>query len=939
STQDECVKYATIPHAGQRYYNYRVDRVIVHDFDLTSGWYRANDEIMPTEKPKSLYRCGTPFPIWMNGTLPSEEDGIVDRVACLVSAQSACSIEYGIKVKNCGSFWVYFLTKTGSRLEAYCFGIGTEGESPHFVPPKPVVSPVEVVKQGEYDVFSRVHFACTFTPSKDPSEAGLHYQVYWYVVKDGSLIMHVMEEQPKDKLDDLQLTEDIFMNNMKQTLGIDVRLFSFAINIDQISSSEISAARSYHCLEKKGVPGSFSQNSDPFFAGIHVNVTKSSITRGDTGSVSVTSTIPIGCDGKKCPLPVLAYVPDKDNCKGLAFGDYCGTEITSDQWKSSFYISIVTSNGAAYIASGKFDIYLKIENFIMPRIWNNYNLQPFSVQIIESESNILKGKTCYSHNDPHMKTFTDRYFENHLDGEFILYRHLKYTTEVQIKTKSCEAPWPTSFRCNCGVAVKAGMDVFVVDMCSTIPFIGYKDGRCKDSTLVVLKMGNTYKISFPYGTYVSVSIWSHDTRFVNVEVTPSINDGNMISTGLCGAITTDCSGAFRNRHGSILQNGNGNCATDANIERAFIEEWRVWRNESLFHLSEDVEDGLVAWPSYVCMCRNRYPSFSQVETQIPCGGETTQECVKGARVGIRTCNILNQRRRRSVRNVDRFPSPQHRKKRYALKQPPEQINLTEEEAQTYCQNYMKESPIFDLCKTIPSTRSEENINTCVMDILLTKTTVWADFARESMRKQCLNEISRNNTFREEEEATGIIAQIKKKACPSMCNKRGLCVNGSCICDAGYGSYDCSLDLSEPPDIFGLLDGGLCDERRQDCKEAFVYGELFAEGENLTYQIRKYETALYVPAEHETLFEVVCPVQQTRRRKRSLGPNTDAQDRFVLGYTVSVSNDGERYGRDFDLYMYNSECQHFENSSETITFTPMVNTFLYYYKVVNAHNLN
>ncbi|KAL3870469.1 hypothetical protein ACJMK2_038524, partial [Sinanodonta woodiana] len=673
-----------------------------------------------------------------------------------------------------------------------------------------------------------------------------------------------------------------------------------------------------------------------------VHVAKSVITRGDNTSVSVTSTIPIGCDGKKCRLAVLVYVPNKGNCKGLAFGDYCGTEIASDQWNNSFNISVVTSDGAAYNASWKFDIYLKISNFIMPRIWNNYPIQIFSVHIAESDSNIWNGRICYSHNPAMVKTFADRYFENDVDGEFILYRHLKYATEVQIKTTLCKGSGATYVRCYCGVAVKAGMDVFVFDMCDTIPFIGYKDGLCTDSTLVVLKMGNTYKVSFPYGTYVLVTIWSYDNKYVNVEVTPSISDVNMASTGLCGAISTDCSGGFRNRDGSIPKSGYGNCATDTTIERAFIEEWRVWTNESLFHLSKDVEDNLVSWPLYVCGCRNRYTSLNQVEAQIPCGGETTQECKKGSRVGKssgvgkKTCNILRQRRRRSVRNVDRFPSPQHRTKRYALNQLSEPINMTEDEAKTYCQNYMKESPIFDLCKTVPSTKSEENINIYVIDILLTKTTVWADSARESMREQCLNEISRNNTFREDEEAAGIIAQIEEKACPSMCNKRGLCVNGSCICDAGYGSYDCSLDLSEPPDIFGLLDGGLCDERHLECKEAFVYGEIFAEGENLTCrikpfivsveQIKKYETAFYVPAEHETLFEVVCPVQQTRRKKRSLGPNTDAQDRFVLGYTVSVSNDGEIYGRDFDLYMYNSECQHFENSSETITFTLMVINF-------------
>ncbi|KAK3593671.1 hypothetical protein CHS0354_013567 [Potamilus streckersoni] len=408
----------------------------------------------------------------------------------------------------------------------------------------------------------------------------------------------------------------------------------------------------------------------------------------------------------------------------------------------------------------------------------------------------------------------------------------------------------------------------------------------------------------------------------------------MSSTGLCGALSGVCTDDFRKRDGTLIQNVNGNCNTNGMLEpRAVMDEWRVWKNESLFDLTNEVKDNLKSWKTYVCACDNN--TKGTVNTTIPCGGHTTHQCNFGKKVGTKTCQILNQRKRRSVTTIERFPLPQQRARRSVLSQLSEQINMTEEEAQTYCQNYMKNSPIFDLCTNVPSTRSEENINNCAMDILvstieLTKTTVWSESARESMREQCLNEISRNNTFREEASAT--ITEIAEKACPSMCSYRGRCINGTCICDSGYGAADCSLDLSQPPELFGLLDNGLCDEHHVECDQAFVYGEIFAEGENLTCRIvpfiisvngnRKYETPFYVPAEHETLFEVICPVQQTRKSKNTFAIYTVAEDRFVIGYTISVSNDGQRYGRDFDLYMYNSECQHSQNGSEKFTFSLM-----------------
>ncbi|KAL3872406.1 hypothetical protein ACJMK2_040333 [Sinanodonta woodiana] len=621
-------------------------------------------------------------------------------------------------------------------------------EEPTFVPLKPVVYPIEVAKQGATAIYTHVHFVCYFEPSKNDSEADLHYQVFWYTVKNNIETNYIMLEQPKHNLSDLQLTEDIFIKKMNQTLGVEISCVVVALS------------------GPKGVPGVRSDRSDAFFAGIRVNVVKSRIVRGDDkeqGLVTLTSTIPIGCVGKTgCSLPIRAHVPDEYKCKGPAFGNNCGTSIISGKWNNSHNIVIKAADTGEYSLQGTYLVHLKTAKFwTSARIWDDYYLPTFQVQIVDSPTKDWTGKVCYSNNDPHMRTF---------------------------------------------------------------------DGR-------------------------------------------------------------------------------------------------VRQNENLFDLSQNVKGNLSTWVTYACVCGDK--SVDTADAPIPCGGHTTQECHLGYKVGTRACTIINTRRRRSVPTKDRFPAPTDRKRRSTTKQQEESIYMTEKEALTYCQDYMNKSQIYTLCQNVPSTNPDKNVETCAMDILLTNTTVWSESSREVMREQCLNEISRNNTFREVEEASGIVAEIQEKACPSMCSNRGHCVNGACICDAGYGASDCSTNLLEPPDIFGLLDNGLCDEHHVECDHAFVYGETFVEGQNLTCRIksftmsyqgdRTFDRTDYVPAEHETLFEVVCPVQKTRRKKRSLPKNIQASDRFVIGYTISVSNDGLNYGKDFDLYMYNSECQLPENTSTTITF--------------------
>ena len=73
---------------------------------------------MPTSYPP-LYKCNTNAPGWLKGEHPSVADGQVTRKACF-HWSNCCSLSTNIKVRNCGSYYVYYLKSTGSCWYRYC---------------------------------------------------------------------------------------------------------------------------------------------------------------------------------------------------------------------------------------------------------------------------------------------------------------------------------------------------------------------------------------------------------------------------------------------------------------------------------------------------------------------------------------------------------------------------------------------------------------------------------------------------------------------------------------------------------------------------------------------------------------------------------------------------------------------------------------------------
>jgi hypothetical protein len=90
------------------------------------GWYRIDGAAgvrMPETAPVEL-ACGTHAPGWLNGSHPAVSEGIADRQVCFSYFGDQCVWSTGVKVLNCGDYYVYELPDTPECSLRYC------GENP-----------------------------------------------------------------------------------------------------------------------------------------------------------------------------------------------------------------------------------------------------------------------------------------------------------------------------------------------------------------------------------------------------------------------------------------------------------------------------------------------------------------------------------------------------------------------------------------------------------------------------------------------------------------------------------------------------------------------------------------------------------------------------------------------------------------------------------------
>ena len=123
---DGCTNYTVLSEADRAQGNAQPPHNN-HDWGLVTGWYRfegAAGDRMP-DKFVLMYRCGTKYPLWLDGAHPTVAEGVVTRTVCQNYFFGTCIWRQIIKVKNCNGYYVYELHRTpSSHPVRYCGNAG-----------------------------------------------------------------------------------------------------------------------------------------------------------------------------------------------------------------------------------------------------------------------------------------------------------------------------------------------------------------------------------------------------------------------------------------------------------------------------------------------------------------------------------------------------------------------------------------------------------------------------------------------------------------------------------------------------------------------------------------------------------------------------------------------------------------------------------------------
>jgi hypothetical protein len=722
-------------------------------------------------------------------------------------------------------------------------------------------------------------------------------------------------------------------NSTNRTLHITEDIF---VSLNLKLGSEFACAVTAYDV----IGGSFSKRSNMsanFFAGIKVHTPQVTFDAMSTGVITIEPTIPIGCDGSQdCKLILHTYMPDGNTtCTALAFRNlYCGVYLFSSNYSEVINIPITATDNTQIIVmeEDRHMVYLRTDNTVFNKIWQNYELEGIPVTIIYGNGST---GVCRVFNDPHYTTFDGRRYENHDDGTKILYRNVLYNTEIQAQFTQCNVP---GTKCLCGVAVKAGFDVYIWSVCDGSVRMGYLHCNNAERSLFVKKINDkVIKITFAYGTYIRLI---QDRTFIQMFLYPS-NKDHSNTVGMCGTFDDDMDNDFHFSNGTSMGNAYHTLHPDnkwTSFPTEFGDIWTVSSDTENFFSDNFDESILQKHVNSYCICTNTTSNVEGTDIingTIPCTPAGEVLCSLGELLSHSNCDFIStksRRRRRSqsddgkgplllpgkkvrvptVKVTNMYQDPQRMKREMG------EVAWTEEQAREYCEKHFNENIVYKLCSQVPEVNPETSIDVCVADIQLTNTTDWVYPSMHTMAESCYEELLRTVSIIKAEamgKGDPIYGKIKMAACINNCSEIGECVEGKCICPPGIGGSDCSVDMTMPVTITSLLDDGVCDTRQSDCSRTFIYGGAFVDSETLLCKVQEFKEDVsglrmlgetYKIHPHvETFVELILSLPKSSTPAAKFGNHGEP---VVSGYSISVTNDGKTYSRTTDFYKYDSDCQ-------------------------------
>jgi len=117
----ECLSYSELTRAERRV-TAAINVKLCDGHLLAPGWFRFQGDAgtkMPTTCPPK-HSCGTHAPGWLNGAHPAMAEGQVTRQVCFHWDSGCCHWTINIQVRNCHSYYVYYLSRPPTCSLLYC---------------------------------------------------------------------------------------------------------------------------------------------------------------------------------------------------------------------------------------------------------------------------------------------------------------------------------------------------------------------------------------------------------------------------------------------------------------------------------------------------------------------------------------------------------------------------------------------------------------------------------------------------------------------------------------------------------------------------------------------------------------------------------------------------------------------------------------------------
>ena len=114
-----CESYRTLSEAD-RAQSYK--GIVKCDSSLTKAWYRFTGSAgnKMADRVVATQHCGTHAPGYLTGGHPTMAQGIVQRKVCFHWSKNNCHWSSIIRVRSCGAFYVYELSKPPACNLRYC---------------------------------------------------------------------------------------------------------------------------------------------------------------------------------------------------------------------------------------------------------------------------------------------------------------------------------------------------------------------------------------------------------------------------------------------------------------------------------------------------------------------------------------------------------------------------------------------------------------------------------------------------------------------------------------------------------------------------------------------------------------------------------------------------------------------------------------------------